>query len=97
MRWKNCFVLLGIVVIYMTAPLIISTLSKIQSRLYGCTERFSNANISLGTTLNCGDNYALANYFETVIDMGLLVIFTFPTGLFAIILLVAVKIISLNR
>lgn len=97
MRWKNYFVLLGIVLIYMTAPLIISTSSKIQSRLHGCTERFSNANLPLGTSLKCGDNYALANYFETVIDMGLLVIFTFPTGLFAIILLVVVKIISLYR
>lgn len=95
MRWKHFFLLLGIVLIYMASPLIIAKISELLSRLYGCTERLSDANLIQTIELTCGSDFALANFFETLISRQLLFFVTFPTGLVVIIFLVLVQFINL--
>lgn len=90
---ETLFLLLGIVLTYMASHLIIAKLSKVQSRLYGCNERLNDAHIAQ-FELTCGSDFALANYFETLIDIGFGFV-TFSTGLVVIIFLVLIQLISL--
>ena len=95
MRWKNFFFTLFCALIYTTLPLIISGYGKALKRIYGCRyDEFCNASTWCSfTKIECDINSQLANYIATLIDMGLFALFTVPTGLLAIILLVVVQII----
>ena len=94
MRWKTFFFTLTIVLIFMMFPIIISMMGEILARRYGCQERASNAHIPIGEYLNCGGDAALESRAETVINMDLWVIFTFPIDILIITLLVLIQVIS---
>lgn len=96
MRWTKFFLLLGIGLLYSTSPLIISKIGYfLATKMYGCTERRSNASLLVHIKLVCGGNERLTDYWEQTISMDILAILTVPTGLLAICLLVVVQVISL--
>lgn len=95
MRWKNFSLLLGILLIYTTFPLIIAHLGGTIATIYGCTDRYTNAQFTLSPKLQCGENYDLAHRLEGMINMVWLSLLTIPTGKLAITLLVVVQIIRL--
>lgn len=96
MRWRKFFLLLGIGLLYSNFPWIISKTSYfLATKMYGCTERRSNASLLVFIKLECGENERLADYWEQMISMDLLALVTVPTGLLAISSLVVVQVISL--
>ncbi len=94
MRCKNFFFTLFCASIYTTFPLIISGYGKLLRRIYGCRYGFCNASTWCSfTKIECENNSRLAHYIANLIDTGWFALFTVPTGLLVIILLVVVQII----